>query len=210
MTVAVVPAAGSSSRFGSMKLVADVQGEPLLQHTLRSLLDAGIVRVIVVAAPDHALSTVALLHDPRVLLVTNTDPERGMFSSIQVGFTEVLKDEVPVAPAAPDGAGRAVRTVVMLPADMPFVRPETTRVVVAEAERRGSVVVPIYREERGHPIAMPLSLCARVLAEDVCSNLKAAFAAAGVERAGIEVDDPGVLRDVDTTGDLMPGPPRAR
>ena len=193
-----------------MKLVADVQGEPLLQHTLRSPLDAGIGRVLVVAAPDHALAVVPLLHDSRVEIVTNPAPQRGMFSSIQVGLSAVLKQQETAGAAPDDVSWKAMHTVVVLPADMPFVRPETTRAVVSESQRLGSVVVPVYRKERGHPIAMPMSLCAPVLAEDVCSNLKAAFAAAGAGRTSIEVDDPGVLRDVDTTGDLTRSPARTR
>ena len=38
--IAIVPAAGKAERFGSPKLVADLKGEPLIDHTLLSLLDA--------------------------------------------------------------------------------------------------------------------------------------------------------------------------
>ena len=36
--IAIVPAAGKAERFGSPKLVADLKGEPLIDHTLASLL----------------------------------------------------------------------------------------------------------------------------------------------------------------------------
>jgi CTP:molybdopterin cytidylyltransferase MocA len=113
-TIAVVPAAGASRRFGSPKLLADIRGEPLLQHTLRSLLDGGVERLVVVVAPHANLSTVTMLGDSRVTVVINRDPERGMFSSIQTGLAQVDGDA----------------DVLVLPADMPFVRASTVEALM--------------------------------------------------------------------------------
>ncbi|MFW9792627.1 NTP transferase domain-containing protein, partial [Brucella melitensis] len=77
----------------------------LLQWTLRSLLDGGIRRVTVVVAPNAVFAPVTLLHDARVTLVTNPDPDRGMLSSIQGGLESAAGDPI-----------------LVLPADMPFVR----------------------------------------------------------------------------------------
>ena len=129
--VAVVPAAGSSSRFGSAKLLADVDGEPLLNRTLRSLLDAGLAQVVVVRSPTAPLDGADLARHPNVTLVTNPDPARGMFSSIQTGL-----------------AAAAGSPIVVLPADMPFVRSETVRAVAGECERTGRVVVATFRGRR--------------------------------------------------------------
>ena len=97
--VAVVPAAGRSERFGSMKLLADVGGEPLLNRTLRSLLGAGYAPVIVVVSPSAALEAVTMLRDSRVRVVVNPDPSRGMFSSIQTGLIEADGDVIAILPA---------------------------------------------------------------------------------------------------------------
>src|SRR5437867_12578851 len=50
--VAVVTAAGSAERFGGKKLLAPIDGEPLLDHTIRSLLEGGVTEVIVVVGTD--------------------------------------------------------------------------------------------------------------------------------------------------------------
>ncbi len=55
-TTAVVPAAGSSSRFGGAKLWADLGGQPVLAWVLRALGDpaSGVDELVVVAvAEDH-------------------------------------------------------------------------------------------------------------------------------------------------------------
>ena len=183
---AVVPAAGQSTRFGTMKLLADVGGAPLLERTLASLLDAGVVRVVVVTRAVDAFEAVSSMADPRVAVVVNPDPARGMFSSIQAGLTIAGGD-----------------VVLVLPADMPFVAPETVVAVVGRATATGSVVVPVHEARRGHPIAIPRRLCDVLLAIEPTTTLKDALAAAGASMVLLDVPDPGVLRDVDVPGDLL-------
>ena len=182
----MVPAAGSSTRFGTMKLLADVGGAPLLERTLASLLDAGVARVVVVTRTGDAFEAVPSMADPRVAAVVNPDPARGMFSSIQAGLTVAGGD-----------------VVLVLPADMPFVAPDTVAAVVARATATGSVVVPVHQARRGHPIAIPRALCDALLGLAPTTTLKDALAAAGASTVLLDVPDPGVLRDVDVPGDLV-------
>jgi molybdenum cofactor cytidylyltransferase len=182
----VVPAAGASRRFGGAKLLADVSGAPLLQHTLRALLDGGVSRVVVVAAPGHELSAVPLLQDGRVSVAINADPGRGMFSSIQVGLAQL----------APRQAA------LVMPADMPFVRAQTVSVVVAAYEQGGHAVVAAHGGRRGHPLIIPADVKPLLLRQDAGTTLKAALADLDVVPQEVPVDDPGVLRDVDVRGDL--------
>jgi molybdenum cofactor cytidylyltransferase len=188
VAVAVVPAAGSSTRFGTMKLLADVRGVPLLERTLASLLDAGVARVVVVTRAADAFEAVPSMADSRVTAVINPDPARGMFSSIQVGLAVAGGD-----------------VVLVLPADMPFVAPQTVAAVVARAAATGSVVVPVHQTRRGHPIAIPRPLCDALLALEPTTTLKDALAASGASMATLDVADAGALRDVDVPGDLTSG-----
>ena len=183
--VAIVPAAGKAERFGGGKLLADVDGEPLLNRTLRSLLDGGVERAVVVLAPGATFATVDLLNDPRVRRVINPNPDRGMFSSIQIGL------------AAEDGD-----LFLVLPGDMPFVKPATVQLVVAEAQRTNRIVSPRLGGRNGHPVAFPANVRAEILQSDVASTLADVLDARKNERTGIDVSDAGVLRDVDARKDL--------
>lgn len=188
--IAVVPAAGASRRFGGVKLVADVAGEPLLQRTLRCLLEAGLERVLVVVSADRESllrAAVPLLDEPRVCVVVNPEPDRGMFSSIQTGLAAIDR-------SAP---------VLVLPADMPFVRAETVFALLSAHEHdRAAVSVASYAGKRGHPIVLPADVRARLVAQPPSTSLKDALLEMGVPWQEVPVDDPGVLRDVDVRQDL--------
>lgn len=185
-SLAIVPAAGRAERFGGGKLTADLDGEPLLNRTLRSLLEGGLDRVVVVLAPGAAMTGVALLNDPRVRAVVNPDPSRGMFSSIQCGV------------AAEDGD-----PMLVLPGDMPFVNSETIAAVLAAAQEARTIVSPRLAGRHGHPVALPSRLKQLILDADVATTtLSLLIAAHGAGRVELDVSDKGVRRDVDVRGDL--------
>jgi molybdenum cofactor cytidylyltransferase len=183
--IAIVPAAGKAERFGSTKLMARLKGEALINWTLWSLLDGGISRVIVVTAPGADFYEAPLMNDPRVSVVVNEDPSRGMFSSIQAGLAV--------------GSGDPF---VVLPADMPFVSSGTVTEVVLACIRRQRVVIPVHQDQRGHPIAIPTPFRNALLLAPSEATLKQALSAAGADPVELPVGDGGILRDVDTPADL--------
>lgn len=168
-----------------MKLLADVDGMLLIDRTVGSLLDAGVNRVLLVCTRMEALARAVASRDPRVRIVVNPDPERGMFSSIQAGMLE----------AGDNG-------FLVLPADMPFVRSETIRRVAHALTRDDSVVIPGLQGRRGHPIAIPARLRLPLVASRPESSLKDALRALNETPSILGVDDPGILRDVDVPADL--------
>jgi molybdenum cofactor cytidylyltransferase len=186
--VAVVTAAGSAERFGGKKLLTPIAGEPLLDHTIRCLLEGGVSEVIVVVGTDarrELARDVNAMNDARVRPVENPDPSPGMFSSIQVGVATANGD-----------------ALVVLPGDMPYVRPETVRAVIAKFRERSAIVSPRYKGKRGHPVVMPLSLRDEIVATAPTANLHEVIKRHQDKRVDLDVDDAGVVRDVDTPDDL--------
>jgi molybdenum cofactor cytidylyltransferase len=190
MSLAIVPAAGRAERFGSAKLLADLDGEPLLARTIRSLLEGGVERVVVVVAPGSAVLDLRepreVFGSPAVELVVNPDPDRGMFSSIQAGL-----------------AGHDTHdTLLVLPADMPFVKPATVGAVLAAVKAGDAIVLPTVAGSHGHPIGLPALLAPRLRSADPRSSLKQVLASTGHEHRELPVADAGILRDVDLPRDL--------
>ncbi|HBH37141.1 MAG TPA: molybdopterin-guanine dinucleotide biosynthesis protein MobA [Curvibacter sp.] len=108
-------------------------------------------------------------------------------------------------PGMGDSIAAAVRATahaegwLILPADLPLVRPQTLRQVAA-APAAQTVVRPVYQGRQGHPVRF-----ARACAEALMALGGASGAVAVVRRHGlwtVEVDDPGCVTDIDTPEDL--------
>jgi len=89
---AIVLAAGAGSRFGGHKLIAELDGLPLLQHVLDVLSGTALDVVVVVTAPDaRELARVRWRSEQRV---ANPDPDRGLSSSLQVGLAACVSGDL--------------------------------------------------------------------------------------------------------------------
>jgi CTP:molybdopterin cytidylyltransferase MocA len=109
-----------------------------------------------------------------------------MFSTIQTGMAFAMGDEA----------------LVILPADMPFVKPETVVSVIAECRRTNAPVAASFNGRHGHPLALPARLRDALLEANPAGNLKELLKGLNETPASLEVDDEGVVRDVDTPKDL--------
>jgi CTP:molybdopterin cytidylyltransferase MocA len=151
------------------------------------LLDGGAAQVVVVLAPDAAWTDrIDELGDPRVQTIVNPDPSRGMFSSIQLGARIV--DASPTA---------------VLPGDMPFVRADTIDKLLTAGRRTRGIVAPRFGGRRGHPIILPGDVRDALVAAEPTSRLDEFLSSQPHWRVDIDLDDAGVLRDVDTKQDLQ-------
>jgi molybdenum cofactor cytidylyltransferase len=88
---------------------------------------------------------------------------------------------------------------LVLPGDLPLVRPASLR-AVAEALGRASVVTPVYQGTRGHPVGFAQAHGAAL------QSLHGTEGAAAIVRASnplaLELDDEGIVTDIDTLEDL--------
>ena len=89
-------------------------------------------------------------------------------------------------------------------ADMPFVR-RTTIAAVRDALAGGAALVaPYFRARRGHPVGMSKIFYEKLSVLQGDEGAKELLAAHERELVKIPIGDPGVIRDIDTPGDLAP------
>jgi molybdenum cofactor cytidylyltransferase len=88
---------------------------------------------------------------------------------------------------------------LVLPGDMPLVRPDSLR-AVAEALDQQPIAFPQYRGRRGSPVGFAAELFSELMmltGDEGARRLLARY-----PTIAVEVDDPGVLFDIDTVDDL--------
>lgn len=136
---AIVLAAGRSTRFGpENKLLASVQGEPMVRRAVRAALGSAAAETIVVTGHMAEAVEGALAGLP-VRFARNPDYAEGQSTSLRVGIA-----------AVPEGCEAAV----VLLGDMPLVDAATVdRVIGAYRPQAGAlVVVPTHEGRRGNPV----------------------------------------------------------
>lgn len=131
---AIVLAAGAGSRFGGGKLLAPLEGRPILQHVLERLEAADLDEVIVVVGPDADVVQDAV-DIGAARIVVNPAPGDGLSSSLKVGIA-----------ALPDDADAALIAL----GDQPLLPPRAVRALLdADAQPGRPIVVPVYGADAG-------------------------------------------------------------
>jgi molybdenum cofactor cytidylyltransferase len=178
----VILAAGESSRMGRDKALLPYAGATFLERLVR-LFAAHVSPVMVVLGHNAARIAAALPPGLPVRAVTNPDYRLGQFSSLQTGLRAL----------PPDAA--ALVTLV----DHPAVAESTVQSILAHSA--APLVIPRRGGRRGHPILLSRRLIDELLALPPDATAKQVVRAHLSEAVLLDVDDPGVLRDIDTPAD---------
>ncbi len=186
----VLLAAGTSSRFGSEnKLLADLEGEPIVRHAVCTLLEARVDPVVVVLGHDADRVETTLEGLP-VEFVRNEAYSAGQATSVRAGIGSVRT-------RAPDSDGALIAL-----GDMPFVSPETVDTLVDAYEAGlGEVLAPAFDGKRGNPVLFDRRFFDQLAAVEGDIGGREILLESG-HGVLVSVDERGVHRDVDTTADL--------
>ena len=133
-------AAGSSRRFGGAKLLAALDGRPMLQHVLDLAAEARLDPVVVVLGADApALRRACSWRDE--VLVVNPEPDAGLSGSVRLGLEQLTLSQ-------------AQRAVVLL-GDQPRLSAKQLRsILAAPADETRPIVVPRYDGRPGNPVLL--------------------------------------------------------
>lgn len=183
---AIILAAGRSTRIGRIKPLIRLGDQPLLVHVLRTIRQAGLDDIILVlgSAADEIMKNI-LLEGVRVIV--NPSYAEGMATSVRAGLAEVTAD---------------CSGALIFLADQPMVLASTVASLVAKyRELRPNAVIPTYQGQRGNPVLLDRSLFAKAMELQGDEGFRRILQ--GLPNVlWVEVDDPGILIDVDTPRDL--------
>ena len=185
---ALVLAAGSASRFGGRKLLADWHGQPLLHAALAAAHAAPVEGVTVVTGADASeISACIEAFDPAITCVHASDHAEGMSASLKVGIATL--------PPQTDA-------VFVFLGDMPRV-PHVLLQSLADAVCSGAPAAePVFQGRRGNPVVLAREVFADIAMLSGDTGARQILQGLGSRVALVESPDDGVLFDVDTRDDL--------
>jgi len=185
--VGLLLAAGSATRFGSDKLSHRLpHGVPIAVQAARHL--HSVIPLIHAVVKPGTDDLAARLKDEGGQIVVCENAAEGMGASLA---------------CAVRAAGRADGYLVAL-ADMPFVRTASIAAVRDALAAGAPLAAPYWRARRGHPVGISGRFYEQLLASNGDDGAKQLLRDNEGKLLKIPVGDPGVIRDIDTPGDLAP------
>jgi molybdenum cofactor cytidylyltransferase len=186
---AVILAAGQSKRMGQPKLILPWGRQTVIQHVVNQLAAAGVEEIVVVTggareAVESALTGCA------VCLAHNPDYTRSeMLTSLQTGIR-----------ALPP----SMQAMLVVLGDQPTIESTVvTQVVSHYLESGGSLIIPSYQMRRGHPWLVERELWPDLLNMGPEQTMRDFLRLHESQIVYIQVDSPGILKDMDTPEDYQ-------
>jgi molybdenum cofactor cytidylyltransferase len=189
MISSILITAGLSSRMGQHKALLKIGHISVIEYIMRELIPISEEVVIIVgdnyeAIKNHLLSSFLDLEN--VHFVVNQEAHLGMFSSVRKGFSFV-SGQIPI---------------LLQMIDQPFVDENTYEKLVESFDQDHFIFQPEISQDGkfkvGHPILFSPNFREVILAESNEGNLRDLIRKFQNKRKFLEVDDPGILQNINT------------
>jgi len=171
---------------GSQKLVLPYNESTIIETVIDNVLSSKIDHVMVVLGADSEMVK-ATIGDRNVDFYYNKDHEEGMLSSVMSGINSL-----------PEDAG----TALIFLGDQPGILPSVTNAIIdAYNDSLHGIVIPVYNHRRGHPLLVDMVYRKEIARLDLEQGLRALRHLFPEDVLEVEVDEPGILVDINTQED---------
>jgi molybdenum cofactor cytidylyltransferase len=188
MIACIVLAAGESRRFGSLKSLVEIDGQPLIKILIHRLLATPIDKIVIVLGASAAEVALHIPAHPSLCVVINKDYQEGQTSSFKAGL-EALDAQT--------------RGVMLLPVDTAFVKKETIRRLAGIfLEKNPLILVPTWQGQKGHPPIISEKLLKDFKELKNCDPLYTVQRRYAAETLEAPVDDQAVTLSFNTQEEL--------
>ncbi len=188
MIVAVILAAGESSRMGRPKALLPIHGVSFIEKIVGVLRAANIARIIVVLGHE-AEAMRRQIGDLPVAILVNEDYKKGQLSSLIAAIRNLEASE----------QARGIDGILVHLVDHPYISTGLIHVMVDKFyTTKKSIVIPRYRGRRGHPVIFSRTLFSELLAAPLDQGAKAVVHAHRDDTLEFDTEEEGVTIDIDT------------
>jgi len=183
----IIVAAGESRRMGHPKALLKIDNTTFINYIIDNLYDAGIENIITVLGHDSEKIS-AVLDKTKSDIIINKRYKEGQLSSIVTGIDYFKTKKA-------DG-------VMLCLVDHPFITSCIMRDMVSSFEKsEKSIVVPVYKGKRGHPVLFSRSIFPELIKASPEVGAREVIWNNEEKILELEVDDPGILLGTNTPED---------
>ncbi len=201
MIAALILAAGQSRRMGQPKMLLPWGNTTVLGQVIATMRAAGVERIVVITGSgreevetlvEQMVRQIADLPAGLCTVYNEHFAEGEMLSSVQAGLRHLAEKEA------------SAQAALIAPGDQPQVQERSVRRVMQAYRQQGaSLVVPSFHQRRGHPWLAARSYWDEILCLQPPASLRDFLRRHAEAIQYVEVEDAGVLQDLDTPEDYL-------
>ena len=148
MISAILLTAGQSKRMnGENKLTKEIQGTPLIKHSVKNILASSIDELIIVLGHQKETIEKLINKNEKIKFVFNKDFESGIASSIKTGLNNLSEK---------------TEAFFICLGDMPMVNPNIYNQLIKSINKR-EIIVPTYKGQQGNPVLFAKSMKEKII-----------------------------------------------
>ena len=183
MISAILLTAGQSKRMnGENKLTKEIQGTPLIKHSVKNILASSIDELIVVLGYQKETIEKLVNKNDKIKFVFNKDFESGIASSIKTGLNNLSEK---------------TEAFFICLGDMPMVNSNIYNQLIKYINKR-EIIVPTYKGQQGNPVLFTKSMKEKILNISGDVGAKKILELNKDKILNLEINDQCVTKDFNT------------
>ena len=183
MISAILLAAGQSKRMnGENKLTKEIQGAPLIKHSVKNILASAIDELIVVLGHQKETIEKLINKNEKIKFVFNKDFESGIASSIKTGLNNLSEK---------------TEAFFICLGDMPMVNPNIYNQLIKSINKK-EIIVPTYKGQQGNPVLFAKSMKEKIINISGDVGAKKILELNKDKILNLEINDQCVTKDFNT------------
>ena len=183
-TGAIILAAGLSSRMEEFKPMLPLGKTSVILRIIDTIKAAGADPIVAVTGYKGDILEKHISHEGVIFVRNKRYAQTQMFDSVKLGMSRIR--------------GLCDR-ILLLPADVPLFKAESVELLLEQEDAK--VACPVYKNISGHPLLLSAGLIPYILEYDGEGGLRKAIEGLECEVRYVEVDDEGILLDINTPHD---------